>query len=94
MVVQKCHVEIHSLLSLFLSLLQQYVEYSLLKLSNSTCANCKVNKKPDDVKLCLQQDVAINITEPVSLQSTETKIDFSNFKHFHAGNALNYEYKE
>ena len=78
----------------YLSILQQYVEYSLLKLSNSTCANCKVNKKPGDVKLCLQQDVAINITEPVSFQSTETKIDFSNFKHFHAGNALNYEYKE
>ena len=70
------------------------MEYSLQKLSNSTCANCKVNKKHDDVKLCLKQDDAINITEPVSFQSKETKIDFSNFKHFHAGSALKFEYKE
>ena len=74
---------------LFLCVLQQYVEICLLKPGLSTCANCKVNKKPDDVKLCLQQDVAIyifqstsskkdptvsiNITEPLSFQSTETK---------------------
>ena len=31
-----------------------------------TCANCKVNKKPDDVKLCLKQDVAIYIFQSTS----------------------------